>query len=128
MDRFDTDPLYTPAPVLLARPLIARFVLAPECPVEHRWHARTTLPVLALFVAMCAEPTSRGLDWGALDADELLRASIGCEDEELGFLRDLLDVSASFYAFLAREGLLPSARARELRARLARLALGVARP
>ncbi len=127
MDRYDSDPRHAPAPVRLARPLIDRFVRSADCPPVHRWHARTSLPVLALVVAMGTETCSNGLRWGELEPEELLRASLDTEPEELDFLRDLLDVSASFYGFLAREGLVSEARSRTLRAGLARLALGLCR-
>lgn len=125
MDSYDPDPDYTPTAVRIARPLITEFILAPECPPQHVWHARTTLPVLALFVSMCAEPSAAGLVWEALDPDALVHASLDTEPDELAFLRDLLDVSASFYAFLARRGVVSHARAQGLRARLATLALGM---
>lgn len=128
MDRIDSDPSYVPGPVRMARPLIAGFCNSRFCPPEHRWHARSTLPVLALFVAMIEEPTSAGLRWDALDPDALLRASLEVDPEEHAFLRDLLDVSAAFYAFLAEERHLPASRAKAIRTRLARLALGLRRP
>lgn len=120
-----TDPTYTPRPVLLARPLIRAFVKSPHCPPEHRWHARSTLPVLALFVSMVAEPDASGLPWAALDPEALLSASLDADPAEHAFLRDLLDVSASFYAFLGAEGVVPEGPASAIRARLARLALGL---
>src|SRR5690606_3896286 len=90
MDRIDSDPSYVPAPVRLARPLIQGFCRSRHCPPEHRWHARSTLPVLALFVGMIEEPSSRGLAWEALDPDALLRASLEVDPDERAFLRDLL--------------------------------------
>ena len=120
-----TDPTYTPRPVALARPLIRAFVRSDRCPAEHRWHARSTLPVLALFVAMSTEADSDGLAWEALDPDALLAASLDADPSELAFLRDLLDVSASFYAFLGDERVVPAGTAARVRARLTALALGV---
>ncbi len=125
MNLFDPDPTYlTPPPIRLARPLIQGFCRSPLCPPEHRWHARATLPVLALFVGMLEE-SSRGLSWEALDPDALMGASLEIDPEEHGFLRDLLDVSASFYGFLAEQGLVPTLRAHVIRARLVQLALGL---
>ncbi len=121
----DSNPTYVPGPVRLARPLIQGFCQSSFCPPEHRWHARTTLPVLALFVAMIEEPTSAGLAWEALVPDALLEASLDADPDEHEFLRDLLDVSASFYGFLGERGLVPARRARAIRARLAQLALGM---
>jgi hypothetical protein len=106
MDSNDSSPVYLTAPVRLARPLIDAFCRSEFCPTEHRWHARSTLPVLAIFVAMTTEPTTAGLGWAELEPDELLRASLDADPDERGFLRDLLDVSGSFYAFLA-DGLRP---------------------
>lgn len=120
-DRFDPYSTH----VSLARPLIERFARSPECPPAHRWHARTTLPVLALFVSMAAPPTDAGLDWEALDPDALVHASLDADAEEPLFLRDLLDVSAGFYRFLAREGWVSERRGLELRVRLTVLALGL---
>ncbi|HEY8430868.1 MAG TPA: hypothetical protein VIL20_20955 [Sandaracinaceae bacterium] len=125
MDRIDSDPSFVPAPVRLARPLIQRFCRSRHCPPEHRWHARSTLPVLALFVGTIEEPSSRGLAWEALDPDALLCASLEVDPDERAFLRDLFDVSASFYAFLAEEHLVPGPRASAIRARLAQLAVGL---
>lgn len=120
-DRF--DPYATP--LSLAQPLIERFTRSPECPLEHRWHARTTLPVLALYVSMSAAPTDAGPAWEALDPDALVRSSLDAEMGEPRFLRDLLDVSAAFYRFLAREAVVSERRALELRVRLTVLALGL---
>lgn len=120
-----TDPTHTPGPVRIARPLIRAFALSEHCPPEHRWHARSTLPVLALFVSMMAEPDSSGLPWAALDPDALLAASLDADPSEFGFLRDLLDASASFYAFLGAERIIPAAPAEAIRTRLAQLALGL---
>ncbi len=125
MARIETDPSFEPPPVLLARPLIRDFTQSPFCPPEHRWHARSTLPVLALFVGMLEEPTSRGLAWDALDPDALMRASLDIDPDERGFLCDLFDVSASFYAFLTERGLVSRADAHAIRARLVQLALGL---
>lgn len=129
MDRFeDSDALFfePPAAVRRAWPLIERFIRSGQCPLEHRWHARTTLPVLALFVAMSStQGASDALHWGELDPGGLLRATFETAPEEREFLRDLLDVSASFYAFLGREGILAPSRASDLRETLVRLALGM---
>ncbi|HJL18938.1 MAG TPA: hypothetical protein RMH99_24970 [Sandaracinaceae bacterium LLY-WYZ-13_1] len=120
---FDADA--TPTVVRIARPLIDAFTRSPRCPPAHRWHARSTLPLLALFVTMCHEPGPDGPDWARLDPEALLAASLEADPAELGFLQDLLDVSAAFYAFLADEGLVDSARAATLRRRLGRLAVGL---
>lgn len=125
MARNDSSRSYTPAPVRMARSLIHGFCGSVHCPPQHRWHARSTLPVLALFVGMVHEPTSRGLAWDALDPDALLGASLEIDPDEHGFVIDLLDVSASFYAFLGDRGVVPRDRARAIRSRLARLALGL---
>lgn len=127
MGFIDTDPTFTPAPVRIARPLIEAFCRSPLCPPEHRWHARSTLPVLALFVAMTTDESPRGLAWEELDPEDLLAASLDAEPEEHAFLRDLLDVSGSFYAFLASERVIGAARGREVRRALATLALGLSR-
>ena len=127
MADFDSDPCFVPAPIRIARPLFIAFVHSRHCPPEHRWHARSTLPVLALFLAMTAEHDSSGLSWGSLSPDGMVAASLDADPEELGFLRDLLDVSASFYAFLGDEGLVPLATADRIRHRLATLALGMSR-
>ena len=121
----DSNPAYFSSPVRLARPLIDEFCRSQFCPTRHRWHARTSLPVLALFVAMTVEPTPHSLGWDGFDPDELLRASLEADPHEHGFLRDLLDVSASFYAFLADAGEVPRWRGAAIRARLAKLALGL---
>jgi hypothetical protein len=125
MDSNDSSPVYLTAPVRLARPLIDAFCRSEFCPTEHRWHARSTLPVLAIFVAMTTEPTTAGLGWAELEPDELLRASLDADPDERGFLRDLLDVSGSFYAFLADEGHVPRTSGAAIRARLAKLAIGL---
>jgi hypothetical protein len=125
MDRSDTDPRLSPIAVRMAEPLIERFCSSRFCPPSHQWHARSTLPVLALFVGMAAPPTDV-LHWEELDADDLLLVTLEIEPEERGFLRDLLDVSASFYAYLGEERIVPRARARQLRLRFAELALGLA--
>lgn len=114
-------------PVRVAEPLFRAFVRSAHCPSSHARHALSTLPVLALFVAMIADYDEDGLSWGSLDPDELLAASIEIDPEELGFLSDLLDVSASFYGFLAELQVLPLATADRIRARLARLAFGLYR-
>jgi len=126
MARISTDPTLLPRPVRLARPLIRAFAASRRCPPEHRWHARSTLPVLALFVSMLHEHDSSGLPWERLDPDALVAASLDADPTELGFLRDLLDVSASFYAFLADERLVSPDLAARMRERLGRLALGMA--
>lgn len=63
--------------------------------------------------------------WEALDPDALMKASLDLSPDELAFIRDLLDVSASFYGFLASEGELSWQCAEALRGRLAQLALGL---
>jgi hypothetical protein len=125
MNRYETDPTFTPTAVRLAQPLVNRFVESVHCPPAHRWHARTTLAVLALYVAISTEPAGDSLGWGDLDADELMSASLDCDADDAVFLRDLLDASASFYAFLAAEKLVPRERAYAIRSRLATLALGL---
>ena len=126
MRLFDTDPNLSPPPVRLAQPLIAAFARSALCPDEHRRHASSTLPLLALFVSMSEELDSRGLPWHRLDADALMEASLECESEELGFLQDLLDLSAAFYGFLAEIGVLRQTEALPIRRRLSELSLGVA--
>lgn len=125
MDRIDTDPSHTPLAVRMARPLIDGFLGSRFCPPSHGWHARTTLPVLALFVGMTAEPSSAGLSWGSLEPEHLLSVSLDIDPEEHAFLRDLLDVSASFYAFLGEERIIPRQRAAAIKKRLTELALGL---
>lgn len=125
MAEYSSNPFLPPQPIRLARPLIEGFVRSPHCPVEHRWHAKGTLPVLALFVAMTGEHDSSGLDWEGLDPDLLVATSMEADPTELGFLRDLLDVSASFYAYLTGRGLVPFSRGAEIRAQLGRLAVGM---
>lgn len=125
MNRLESDPVYTPAPVRMASPLIRGFCRSAHCPPEHRWHARSTLPVLALFVAMLEEPTTAGLAWAALEPDALLRAAQDDGDEERAFLRDLLEVSSDFYGYLAEERRVPAQRARAIRARLRELRRGL---
>ena len=124
MARFDTDPTLAPRPVRLAQPLIDPFVRSAVCPPHHRWHARSTLPVLALFVAMMREPDDDGLAWEALAPDALVAASIEADPTEHAFLRDLLDVSASFYRFLGDQGVVSAEASARIRVRLAHLALG----
>jgi hypothetical protein len=121
----DSDPLYIPAAVRIARPLIDAFASSTLCPQVHRWHARSTLPVLALFVAMLDETSPARLPWEALSPDSLMAASLDADHEELGFLRDLLDVSASFYVYLGSVGIVPQERARTISKRLTQVALGV---
>lgn len=127
MTRVSTDPNLVPRPVRLARPLIRAFVRSAHCPAVHRWHARSTLPVLALFVSMMEEePDAPDLPWAHLDPDALVEASLDADPSERAFLRDLLEVSAAFYDFLAAEGRVPPRLAEQLRARLAALELGAA--
>src|SRR5262245_36043495 len=113
MDRLDSDPSFTPTAVRMAQPLVDQFVDSTLCPHSHRWHARSTLCVLALYVGMTTEPHAEGLAWEELDPDGLLSASLEIDPDEHAFLRDLLDVSASFYGFLAEERWVPRARAYE---------------
>jgi hypothetical protein len=125
--RLDTDPLYAPTPVLMARPLIQGFCRSPFCAPEHRWHARSTLPVLALFVATQDEPNTAGLPWSALAPDALYRASRESDPDEREFLRDLLEVSAAFYAYLGAEGRVAPTRAHSIAQRLTALAAQLGR-
>jgi len=127
MARHDTDPSLAPHPVRLAQPLIDAFVRSPTCADHHRWHARSTLPVLALFVAMMKDPDESGLRWDALVPDALVAASIEADPAEYGFLHDLLDVSASFYRFLGERGVMSRDGAKRIRLRLTQLALGFTR-
>ena len=121
----DSDPRLSPRAVRIARPLIERFVTSSFCPAEHVWHARTTLPLVALYVTMHDDPRAERVPWEALDPDALMRSSLDLSPDELGFIRDLLDVAASFYGFLATEGELSFQCAEALRGRLAQLAMGV---
>ena len=119
MSRGDTDPT-----MKLAAPLFRAFARSAHCPVEHRWHARSTLPVLAMFLTMCTGYSGE-LRWLALDVDALVAASLETEPEERRFLQDLLDVSASFYAFLGATGQVSPLDAHRIRRRLAAHALGL---
>jgi len=123
-----TNPELIPLPVRLAAPLIESFIRSGHCPPEHVIHARSTLPVLALFVAMMEEHDSRGLPWHRLDPAGLLQASLDAEDSsEIAFLRDLLGLSSAFYGFLALVGVLRRDEAHPIRCELAALALGLTR-
>jgi len=126
MSHRDTDPRLSPRAVRLAQPLMARFVRSSFCPVEHVWHARSTLPLLAMYVAMADDVRAERLPWEALDPDALLRTSLELSPSELSFIQDLLDLSASFYAFLGAEGEVSWQHAEAIRGRLAQLAMGVA--
>jgi hypothetical protein len=127
MSRSDTDPRLSPRAVRLAQPLVERFVASPFCPAEHAWHARSTLPLLALYIALDDDPRSERVAWESLEPDALLSASLDISPDEHAFIRDLLDVSAAFYAFLATQGELSWSAAEPLRGRLAQLALGLTR-
>ena len=127
MSFYDSDPRLTPLPIRLAKPLFEAFRASHHCVPEHRWHARTTLPVLALFLAMHHEVGEDGLPWGSLDPDALMAASLEIDHEELGFLQDLLDVSSAFYGFLGDVGAMPLATADRIQARLATLSMGLCR-
>ena len=126
MSRPSTDPHLTPLPVRAARPLIDAFMRSGRCPEEHRFHARSSLPLLALFLAMTEEQDSRGLPWHRLTPDALVGASLEQDDAELGFLRDLLDVAAAFYGYLAERGVIRREEAHPIRRRLTELALAFA--
>lgn len=126
MDYIETDPRLTPTAVRLAQPFVDEFIDSLHCPPTHRWHARSTLVVLALWVGISTEPADDGsLGWADLDPDGLFCASLECDSEDLVFLRDLLDVSSAFYGYLADEGLVPRSRANGIRARLTALAMGL---
>ena len=124
----DSDPRLMPAPVRIAEPLFSAFVRSHHCGESQRWHARASLPVLALFVAMEAEFDEDGLSWGSLSPDALMSTALDADHDELGFLIDLLDVSSAFYAFLGDVGVVPFATADRIHARLATLALGLSAP
>ncbi len=124
MSRSVSDPNPAPRSVLAARPLIESFARSGRCPEKHRYHAASTLALLALFVAMEDEdPDSRGLPWHRLSPDALVDASLDTDDSEPGFLRDLLDLSAAFYGYLAERGVLQRTEALEIQMRLVALAL-----
>ena len=124
MSRTSRDPRPAPEPAQAARPLIESFARSPRCPDEHRYHAASTLGLLALFVSMNeSEPDSRGLPWHRLSPDALLGASLDTDGSELGFLRDLLDVSAAFYGYLSERGVLQRAEALTIQRRLVELSL-----
>lgn len=128
MTRPTTNPELIPLPVRIATPLIESFIRSGLCPPEHICHARSTLPVLALFVAMKEEHDSRGLPWHALDPAALLAESLETDDEgEIGFLRDLLSLSCAFYGFLAQVGVLRRDEALPIQTKLATLSLGLTR-
>ena len=123
-----TNPELTPWPVRVARPLIDSFMRSGQCPAEDAVHARSTLPVLALFVSMIDEHDSRGLPWHRLDPRELMAAAVDSAGEsDPAFSRDLLAVSSAFYGFLAHVGVLRRDEAYPIRARLASLLLGLTR-
>lgn len=126
MSPTSSDPFLSPRPVLAARPLIESFARSPNCPAEHRYHAASTLGLLALFVSMTDEPDSRGLPWHRLSPDGLISASLDVDTTDVGFLRDLLDLSAAFYGYLADRGVLQRTEALRIQVRLVELALGFA--
>jgi hypothetical protein len=119
MNRSDTDPRLAPVPVRLAKPLIEGFLRSRYCAPEHRWHARSTLPVLALAVAMTDEPSTVPLPWATLDPDALANDPWLADPAERLFLRDLLDISAAFYLYLADSRALSLERATWIATRLA---------
>ena len=75
-----------------------------------------------------AEPQGEVSDANALDPDALMADSLEIDHEELGFLRDLLCASSSFYAFLGDIGIIAAPSAERLRSRLSLLSLGLAAP
>ena len=126
MSPTSSDPFLAPAPVLAARPLIESFARSARCPDEHRYHAASTLGLLVLFVSMSDSPDSRGLPWHRLSPDDLISASLDADTPDMGFLRDVLDLSAAFYGYLADRGVLQRAEAFTIQLRLVELALGFA--
>ncbi|MFK7989370.1 MAG: hypothetical protein AB8I08_25365 [Sandaracinaceae bacterium] len=125
MSVFDSDPRLVPAPLRVAAPLFERFGRSSHAVEAHPWHAQTTLPVLALFVAMQDGFVDGWMDWGSLDPDALLAASREVDPEDVGFLLELLEISSAFYAFLGDVGEVPLATADRIHARLAELAAGL---
>lgn len=123
MPESDPDPRLSPRAVRLAQPFIQGFVSSPFCPATHEWHARTTLPLLALYVAAGDDPRADHLAWASLDPDALLGECLELSPDDLDFIQDLFDVAASFYAYLGAEGALSWQSAEALRGRLAQLAL-----
>jgi len=119
------DDSFTPMPVRVARPLIEAFARSPRCPVAHRYHARSSLPLIALFLAMHEEHDSRGLPWHRLSPDRLLAKMLEVDPDEPAFVRDLFDLTAAFYAWLAEYGVLRRDEAFPIRKRLLELALGL---
>jgi len=112
-------------PVRVARPLIDAFVRSPRCPSVHRYHARSSLPLIALFLAMHEEHDSRGLPWHKLSPDRLMGMALDAHPEERAFVRDLFDLTAAFYDWLAEYGVLRRDEAFPIRRRLLELALGL---
>ncbi|MGE0785674.1 MAG: hypothetical protein AB7S26_08295 [Sandaracinaceae bacterium] len=120
----EIDARLSPRAVRLAQPLIEGFVRSPCCPETHEWHARYTLPLLALWVAMNDDPREEALPWASLDPDALFVHCMDLSPDEPRFIRDLFDVAASFYGFLGTRGVVSMHTSEALRARLAQLAMG----
>ena len=116
MSPFDVDSDLHP--VAEARPLIEAFVRSPRCSPRHRPHARTTLELLVLFVAMTTERGPEGLPWESLNPDLLLSAALEVDPSDRRFVDDLLGVSAELYEFLGETGLVEASGAIGIAARL----------
>lgn len=111
-----------------ARAPIDRFARSPRCPDDHRYHARSSLMMVATFLSIHAEPDSRGIPWHRLSPDALADAALDCDASPAGrqFLADVLDLTAAFYGFLTEQGILRRDEAFGIQRRLVELALGFA--
>ncbi|MGF1469148.1 MAG: hypothetical protein ACFCGT_23735 [Sandaracinaceae bacterium] len=117
-------------PVQLAIPAIEGFAASRLCPPGLRWHARSSLPLVPLFLSLGGHVSTRRIDWGALDPLELASTSMrqAGNDEELRFLSELLELTAGLYRWLGQAGELDEVTSRRLQTQLLQLSRSVLRP
>ena len=108
----DTDHT-TPRPLRLAAPFFGAFLRSGRCPLAHRAHARSSLPLIALFISTLADER-HSLPWERMRPELFAAMALDVDPADRRFARDLLELTAAYYRWLGESELVATARATQI--------------